>query len=69
MYIELLVTIQTIFMGIFLYIYMSEKAQQERLIRELSAGLTGKMIGYIDTKLDMNTVAYMREIAANLKPK
>ncbi len=59
MYIEFLITLQTIFFGIFLYSYLNYKAQQDRLIRDISGMIGQKIVDYLDDKLDMDLMAYI----------
>lgn len=58
----LLLSIQTTFLGIFLYIYLNEKKQQERIIREISAMMLNKTIDYLDEKLDINCIEFIQEL-------
>ena len=62
MYIEFLITLQTIFFGIFLYIYLNERSQQERLLREISTILSNKIINYFDKKLDIDLVIFIKQL-------
>jgi len=56
MYIEILITIQTFFLGIFLYIYIQEKSIHERIIKDISLLIVNRFINYIDHRLDLDTL-------------
>ena len=54
-------------MGIFLYIYINEQSQREKMIKEISLIIVNKMIEYCDEILDMNTMNYFKELISNIR--
>jgi len=69
MYLELILTVQTVFMGIFLYLYIHEKRQQERFVKEIMSIVADKMIYYLDDRLDIDTLQYCKRIFATIGNK
>ena len=53
MYIEIIITIQTFIIGLYTYIYISERQQKERIIKSIGCAIAQEIIDYL-SNLNMN---------------